>query len=168
MTLYLFLVVRRLDGVGYQYTLRPRDVRAALLNVLAFSALAVPVGLATGFLALVPGSSSWTELFFRGVAVYFAVALPEEVLFRGILLTLLQRSLPWRRPTAALLLSSGLFGLAHWKERDWRYVFLAGLAGVFYGRTFLATGSVIPAALTHGVVDFLWGLLFRTRWAGRR
>jgi membrane protease YdiL (CAAX protease family) len=167
MTLYLFLVVRRLEGVGYRYRLSPRDLRAALTNTLAFGALAIPLGLATGFLAFAPGRSGWTDLFFRMVAVYFAVALPEEVLFRGILLTLLRRTFRRRGPTAALLLSSGLFGLAHWKERDWRYMVLAALAGIFYGRTFLETGSVIASALTHGLVDFLWGLLFRTQWAGR-
>lgn len=44
---------------------------------------------------------------------------------------------------------------------------LAALAGIFYGGTYLRTGSVIPSAITHALVNFVWGLLFRTQWHGK-
>jgi len=166
-TLFLFLIVRRLDGVGYRYVLGVRSLIVAAANAIVFGAIAVPLGLLSGFLSPASAHASWIELLFRAVGVYFAVAVPEEILFRGVILNLLQRGFPRRGPTVPLLLSAGLFGLAHWKERDWRYMLLAALAGIFYGGTYLRTGSVVCSGITHALVDFVWGLFFRTLWSPR-
>ncbi|MFX0182401.1 MAG: type II CAAX prenyl endopeptidase Rce1 family protein [Candidatus Hodarchaeota archaeon] len=59
---------------------------------------------------------------------------------------------------AALVLSSILFGWAHFE--DLRYIFFASVAGFGYGWTYRKTGKVVPAALVHMTVDAVWSLLF--------
>ena len=67
--------------------------------------------------------------------------------------------------TAALLLTAVLFGLAHWNKRttsfNWRYVLLAALAGIFYGRAWRAQRRVGASSITHATVDTLWSLWLR-------
>ena len=62
-------------------------------------------------------------------------------------------------------MASVIFGLAHITNGgfpNWRYVLLATIAGIFYGRTWRSTSSIFPAALVHMFVDVVWHLLFRT------
>ena len=71
--------------------------------------------------------------------------------------------------TAALLLTAALFGLAHWNKRlvdlngnfNWRYVLMAAIAGVFYGRAWRAQRRVGASAITHASVDTTWSLWLR-------
>ena len=62
----------------------------------------------------------------------FFIAVPEELFFRGLMLNLLERKIGTRR---ALIVTSVLFGLAHFNKRawyfNWRYVILAAIAGLF-------------------------------------
>ena len=59
---------------------------------------------------------------------------------------------------AALVLSSILFGWAHFE--DVRYIFFASIAGFAYGWTYWKTQKIVPAALVHMTVNSVWGLLF--------
>ncbi|UCE13044.1 MAG: CPBP family intramembrane metalloprotease [Candidatus Heimdallarchaeota archaeon] len=59
---------------------------------------------------------------------------------------------------AALVLSSVLFGWAHFE--DVRYIFFASIAGFAYGWTYWKTDKVVPAALVHMTVNTLWSVLF--------
>jgi hypothetical protein len=64
----------------------------------------------------------------------------------------------------ALFASSALFGLAHFNKRavfNWRYVILAAIAGVFYGRSYLAKRRVLSAGITHATVDTVWSIWLR-------
>ncbi len=73
----------------------------------------------------------------------------EELLFRGLLL----RGFARRYGTGAgLVLSSALFALFHlnlWQALP------AFLAGLYLGRVFLATGSLVPSLLVHGLFNGL-------------
>jgi membrane protease YdiL (CAAX protease family) len=59
---------------------------------------------------------------------------------------------------AALVLSSILFGWAHFE--DLRYIFFASVAGFGYGWTYRKIGKIVPAALVHMTVDAIWSLIF--------
>jgi membrane protease YdiL (CAAX protease family) len=64
----------------------------------------------------------------------------------------------------ALLLASIIFGLSHFNKPlpfNWRYVILASIAGVFYGRAWLDRRRLGTSAITHATVDVVWGLWFR-------
>lgn len=63
-----------------------------------------------------------------------------------------------QNPTiAALVLSSILFGWAHFE--DVRYIFFASVAGLGYGLVYEKTQKIVPAAIVHMVVDAVWSLL---------
>jgi uncharacterized protein len=89
------------------------------------------------------------------------VALPEELFFRGLTQNLLERHLG---KTRALLLASVLFGLSHFNKGaafNWRYVLLATIAGIFYGRAWRAQRRLCSSSITHASVDTVWSLWFR-------
>jgi hypothetical protein len=54
LALLLFVTGRRLDGVGYRFVLRRRQALMVLVNVVSFSVVAIPLGLAIGFLRYEP------------------------------------------------------------------------------------------------------------------
>ncbi len=157
-----FLVVRQLDGVGFDLRLNARDVLIGLREFGFYAPIAIFLGLSLGFLHL---HASWPALLpamGAYVFTFFFIAIPEELFFRGWLQNLLERRLG---RTAALLVTAALFGLAHWNKRttsfNWQYVLLAALAGIFYGRAWRAYRRVGASAVTHATVDTLWSLWLR-------
>jgi hypothetical protein len=96
------------------------------------------------------------------VFTLFFVALPEELFFRGLMLNMLERRIGASR---ALAITSFLFGLAHFNKRaahfNWRYVILAAIAGIFYGRAWLARRRLISSSITHATVDTVWSIWLR-------
>jgi len=64
-----------------------------------------------------------------------------------------------------LLATAALFGLSHFNKRaahfNWRYVLLASLAGIFYGRAWRRERRVGASAITHASVDTLWSIWLR-------
>ncbi|MBX6366097.1 MAG: CPBP family intramembrane metalloprotease [Gemmatimonadetes bacterium] len=152
--LYLFLVARPLPGVGYTFRLRRVDVARALGAFVAYAAVALPAGLATGFLAWHPRVTP--AALATPLLIYLVTGLPEEFLFRGIIQNSLGRLFG---PRAGLALGSVVFGLAHLP--DPRYVALATLAGVAYGWVYQRTGRITASAITHAAVDATWVILLR-------
>jgi membrane protease YdiL (CAAX protease family) len=67
--------------------------------------------------------------------------------------------------TTALIVTACLFGLSHFNKRamhfNWRYVVLAAIAGVFYGRAWRSDRRIGASAITHATVDTVWGALLR-------
>ncbi len=153
--LWLFARVRPVPGMGLALLPRRHDLPLAVGAFAAFAAVALPVGLATGFLTWHPRPGVDT-LVVRPLLIYLAIALPEEFLFRGLFQRLLATALG---PRAGLALASVVFGLAHLP--DPRYVALATVAGVAYGIVWQRTGRVAAAAVTHALVDAAWVLLLR-------
>jgi membrane protease YdiL (CAAX protease family) len=159
---YGFLLVRRLHGVGFDLRLRMRDVATGLREFGWYAPLALALGLGMGFLhlhAVWPGPLGLAGAF----AYTFAfIAVPEELFFRGWMQNLLERRLGRR---AALLVTAAVFGLTHFNKRaarfNWRYVAMAALAGVFYGRAWRRDRRVGAAAIAHACVDTVWGQWLR-------
>src|SRR5216683_5799637 len=160
--IYGFLAIRRLQGVGFDLRLRLADLRIGLREFAIFAPIAIALGLTLGFLhfhAYIPAVSyvvlAWTFTF-------FFIAVPEELFFRGWLQNLLERRIG---PRWALAVTAVLFGLSHFNKRaahfNWRYVVLASLAGIFYGRAWLQQRRVGASAVTHASVDTLWSVWLR-------
>jgi len=157
-----FLVVRQLDGVGFDLRLTLRDAGVALRELCFYAPIALLLGGVLGFLhfhAVWPAPLPALGGF---LFTLLCIAVPEELFFRGWLQNLLERRLG---RTAALLVTAALFGLAHWNKRaalfNWRYVLLAAIAGVFYGRAWRDQRRVGASALTHSMVDTVWSLWLR-------
>jgi membrane protease YdiL (CAAX protease family) len=160
--IYAFLAIRKLDGVGFDLRLRLLDLGIGLREVAFYTPIALAIGLGLGFLhthARWPGVGA---IAFAWFFTFFFIAVPEELFFRGWLQNLLERRIG-RYP--ALFLTAALFGLAHFNKRaihfNWRYVLMAAIAGVFYGRAWRARQRVGASAVTHATVDSIWSLWLR-------
>jgi len=161
--MYAFVVVRNLDGVGYRLTFRKRDLLDGLANLVSFAVLGIPLGLALHFIHPHSRSVSPLTFIFQLVGIYITIAVPEELLFRGVLQNFLVRMLPQQRGLLGLSIASVVFGLAHLHHPpvpNWRYAIMAALAGVFYGNTFRTRQRISASALTHTLVDALWHFWF--------
>jgi membrane protease YdiL (CAAX protease family) len=159
--LYVVTLSNRLQDVGFTFSLTRHDWREALINFALFGLIAIPIGLVTGFIKPSAALPSLLETMGRGIAIFLFIALPEEILFRGVIHRYLERVLRWAQlPT--LILSSVIFGASHLNNPPnvGYYFILATIAGIFYGRTFLRTGKVVPAAIVHLLVDWMWSVLF--------
>ena len=165
LTLFLFLIRHPLEGIGFTAAWRWKDLGYALLGLCAFTAVGIPVGMTLGFLQFHPVWPEPFELAARILAGYLLVALPEEVLFRGVIQNLLQKR--WRRGLLVLSLAAFVFGLAHlnnatpgFAEPNWAYVLMATLAGLAYGWVWKRSKKVTVSALTHMLVNLMWSTVF--------
>jgi hypothetical protein len=160
--LYGYLVVRPMEGIGFDFRLKLSDVRIGLREFLFFTPCAIALGFALGFLHLHRTFSSPGAFTAGWLFTVFFVALPEELFFRGLMLNMIERRLGTK---SALAISSVLFGLAHFNKRaahfNWRYVILGAIAGVFYGRAWLAQRRLAASAITHATVDTVWSIWLR-------
>ena len=161
---YSFIVVRRLDDVGYKLALRKGDWIDGLANFAAFSLLAIPLGYALGFIHFRPASVSLAGFSLQLLGIYLTIAIPEELLFRGILQNSLMRIIQ-RGPKGVygLLIASLVFGASHLHHPpvpNWKYGIMASLAGIFYGNAYRTRHRLSAPALTHALVDTAWHFWF--------
>ncbi len=163
--LYAFLGIRRLSGTGFDFHLHWSDWKTGLRELLFFAPAVLVLGIALGFIhphANVPAVGK-AALTWAGIFIF--VAVPEELFFRAWVQNLLERRVG-RWP--ALVIASLLFGLSHFNKRlsvstahfNWRYVLLATVAGIFYGRAWRERRRVPASAITHTCVDWLWSWWF--------
>jgi len=157
-----FVLLRRMDGVGYAIVWRREFGTNVAVHFLIFAAIAVTAGMQIGFLQFDPTVTRLRTLPLATVGITFFTAWPEEFLFRGVLQNLLSRTL--KNQWTALAIASVIFGFSHILHApfpNWKYVFLATIAGLFYGHVWIKTGSLFPGALLHALVDISWHVLFR-------
>lgn len=161
---YGFIVIRNLEGIGYRLGFRKEDVIAGLSNFVGFSLLAVPLGLALGFIHPHTNRVSLPQIAFQLFGIYFSIAIPEEFLFRGVLQNFLVKSITNpRRGLYGLLAASVVFGASHLHHPpvpNWKYGVLATLAGIFYGNAYQTRQRLSASALTHTLVDTAWHFWF--------
>lgn len=156
-----FLVVRRLDGIGYSVAWRRGFTANVVLHFVVFGAIAIPLGEAMGFLHYGPPLARLRSLPLDALGILLFTAWPEEFLFRGLIQNLLSRTL--KSPLAGWMVASVIFGLSHINNGpfpNWRYVFLATIAGLFYGRVWMKTATIFTSGLVHAAVDITWHALF--------
>lgn len=157
-----YVIVRQLHYSGFDLRIRKQDLIDGLLNFALYTPIAIILGLSLRFLhfhfALPDGIQAVGAYAFT----FLFVAVPEELFFRGWVQNLLERRLG---ANAALIVTSILFGLSHFNKRaahfNWRYVLLAAIAGVFYGRAWRAHRRLAASSITHATVDTIWSLWFR-------
>jgi len=156
-----YVIVRHMEGIGYAVDWGRGFGFHFGFNFVVFIAIAIPLGMRIGFLTFGPTFSA-ARLAGAPIGILFFTAWPEEFLFRGILQNSLTRT--FRNPWAGLVAASVIFGFSHILHSpvpNWKYVLLATIAGLFYGRTWMKTGSLLPGTLVHALVDISWHVLFR-------
>lgn len=159
--LYGFLAIRRLSGTGFDFHLHWSDWKTGLRELAFFAPAVLVLGLALGFIHPHPDLPAVGKAVLTWAGIFVFVAVPEELFFRAWVQNLLERRIGRR---AALVIASVLFGLSHFNKRsatfNWRYVLLATIAGIFYGRAWRANRRVPASAITHTWVDWLWSWWF--------
>jgi len=100
------------------------------------------------------------------VLIFVFTAVPEEIVFRG----LIQNNLTARAGTvagrrAALVASSIVFGAAHlnnpagiYGTPNFMYMGMATIAGLGYGLAW-NRGGILASALLHTAIDWIWHFL---------
>jgi len=159
--IYGFVIIRNLTGCGIDFRVRARDWRIGLRELFLYAPIAIPLGLGLGFLHIhfvMP--PWWTPLAWIYTALF--IAIPEEIFFRAWMQNLIERRMG---RLVALIVTSIVFGLSHFNKHtvhfNWRYVLLASIAGIFYGRAWRADRQVAASTITHASVDTLWGIWLR-------
>jgi len=162
--LYGFAGIRQLTGTGFNLYVRASDFKTGLRELLFLAPLLLGLGLALDFLhphADSPRPMTILTSILAWIHVFLFVALPEELYFRAWVQNLLERRLGRK---AALAVASVIFGLSHFNKRsthfNWRYVLLATIAGVFYGRAWRQRRRVPASTITHATVDTIWAIWF--------
>jgi membrane protease YdiL (CAAX protease family) len=163
----LFLVIRPLSGIGYTFKLSRYDAQWALLGLGGFALVGLPLSIAMGFIQLGFAPFDAWDWLLGLLAMYFFTALPEELLFRGIIQNLIECR--FGRNWATLAVGAVIFGLSHINNStafhsppNWPYVFMATLAGLAYGWVWRKSGKITASALTHTLVNFIWGIVFQS------
>jgi hypothetical protein len=160
--LYGFLLLHPIGDIGYDFRPRLRDLGIGLREFLFFTPIAIALGFGLSFLHAHKTIPAPTAAAVGWIFTLFFIAVPEELFFRGLLLNLLKRKIGVPK---ALIVSSLLFGLAHFNKRDayfnWRYVIIAAIAGFFYGRAWLDRRRILTSSITHATVDTVWSIWLR-------
>jgi membrane protease YdiL (CAAX protease family) len=159
--LYAFLVVRPLENVGYDFRPRLRDFVVGVRELLFFAPIVIALGLALRFITPHGGLPTKAAATSALLITFFFVAIPEELFFRGLLQNMLEGRV---RTNRGLGIAAVIFGLSHYNKPgpfNWRYVLLATIAGIFYGRAWRDRRRILASAVTHTLVDVIWILWFR-------
>ena len=153
-----------------------RQIGLSWLGAGLYAAVALGLGLGSGFLER---QHSWPRpghLLRAAAALLPMPALGEELLFRGALLPHPGEGTPWPRLLAWSALSIGLFVLYHplagrlWYRRadrvfhDPRFLLQTALLGVATTALYQGSGSLWPAVLLHALAVLIW----LERLGGRR
>jgi membrane protease YdiL (CAAX protease family) len=158
--LYGFVAIRRLSGTGFDFHFHWSDWKTGLRELVLFTPLVVGLGLALGFLHP-HGNVPQLSMILKWIYIFIFIAVPEELFFRAWVQNLLERRVGRR---AALAITAVVFGLSHFNKRsthfNWRYVILASIAGIFYGRAWRERRRVPASAITHASIDAIWSFWF--------
>jgi hypothetical protein len=158
--LFGFVVIRQLSGTGFDFHFHWSDWKTGLRELVYFTPLVLAGGLALGFLHPHSHALRWTMLP-TWLYIFIFVAVPEELFFRAWVQNFLERRVG---RCAALAITAFLFGLSHFNKRsahfNWRYVILATVAGIFYGRAWRENRRLPASAITHASVDAIWTFWF--------
>ncbi len=158
LALFLFPIFRELKGVKYELPRRFTDLAYPVLGFAVAAPILIWLGLTLGFM----GPFAMPELFRPGafaalfLKTLLGVAIPEELLFRGLIQNWLMQQFGFSHKT--LFAAALIFGAAHLNNApggppNWRYMILATIAGFIYGKVFWKSSTVLSSAGLHAMVN---------------
>ena len=162
--LTLFLCFRGFSGMKYNPPRRPSDLWLPLAGFLLTAPVLVAVGIPIGFIPAPHLPTAAAGRMAAAVGLIFAgTALPEEILFRALIQNLIMQR--WGANTRTLFAAALIFGAAHLDNGpqplpNWRYMILATIAGIAYGKVFQKSATVVSSALLHMLVDWTRHFIF--------
>jgi len=150
-------------NVAAAFNLRTMNLSDAALHFAWFSAIGLPLGFAIGFIYPAVRWPSVDGIIMLLAGIFLLNALPEEILFRGII----QHSLEsvTKSPIVSLMVTALIFGMAHLNNGpslpNYRYFVMATLAGIAYGLAWRRHRNVLTSTITHTLVNVVWRLFLR-------
>lgn len=157
LALIIFLGFRSLSGMKYHLP-AVRDLALGAAGFLITAPVLILLGRLLGFIPPFhsPAHPSAVRLAVTFLVVFVGTALPEEILFRSLIQNWFTAR--YGVTTRVLLLSGFIFGCAHLDNGpqplpNWRYMILATVAGVAYGKVFQKSSSVFSSVTFHALVD---------------
>jgi membrane protease YdiL (CAAX protease family) len=156
--LVLFLGFRSFPGMKCNLPRRAADFWLPLAGFAAVAPVLAAAGIAIGFIPWPHLPVKTAGQMAAAVGIIFAgTALPEEILFRSLIQNLIMLRFGESRRT--LFVASLIFGCAHLDNGpqplpNWRYMIVASIAGLAYGRVFQRAASVMSSAGLHMAVDW--------------
>jgi membrane protease YdiL (CAAX protease family) len=155
--LTIFLGFRALPGMKFELP-SARDLAYGAAAFLICAPILVAGGRLLGFIPPVhtPAHPSAGSIGRTVGVIFVGTALPEEILFRSLIQNwLMQR---YGFTVRMLLVSAFIFGCAHLDNGpqplpNWRYMILATIAGIAYGKAFQKSSSVFSSVTCHALVD---------------
>jgi membrane protease YdiL (CAAX protease family) len=167
--LSIFLLFRQLSGMKINLPRSGRDLVNLLLGFAACAPVLILLGRVIGFLPPfhLPTQPSPTRIGVQYLIILAATALPEEILFRGLIQNAIAQRFGALRfgGTSTLLLAAFIFGCAHLDNGpqplpNWRYMILATIAGLAYGKVYQKSSSIFASAGLHALVDLIKHLCY--------
>ena len=164
MTILVLVVDRRVHETGFGFVPNWGEWRIGLLHYAGCLPVAALVALPLRAVHLTTPAPLWKTAG-TFLAFFLVVGLFEEFLVRGVLQQWME-DWTWSR-TAALWLTSGIFGLAHlWFNGgghhfpNWRWALIAAVLGWFCGHARNQAGSIRAGVVTHALVVTTWRAFF--------
>jgi len=158
--LVLFTGFRSFSGMKYSLPRRGSDFGLPVAAYAITAPVLMVAGIALGFIPMPhwPGADATGGRMAGAFGVILAgTALPEEILFRSLIQGFIQQR--FGASSQTLLAASLIFGCAHLDNGpqplpNWRYMILATIAGVAYGKVFQKASTVLSSAVLHAGVDW--------------
>lgn len=156
--LTLFTGYRSFPGLKYTWPKSRRDLWLTLAGFALLAPVLIVIGIPIGFLPPPHLPTRGAGAMAGAFGIIFAgTALPEEILFRSLIQNFLM--LRFGATTRTLLLAAFIFGCAHLDNGpqpvpNWRYMILATIAGVAYGKVFQRASTIFSSAGLHTLVDW--------------
>ncbi len=157
LPLSLFLLQRRLsqDKIGFYLRFTKVDLKYFLIG---FSVLFVLFAAVLGLPKLEPFLAKWIVRI--GYTGLFSV-IEQELLFRGLFLSFISEKLKTTKYAVhsnklALVISSVLFGLAHYFNAGFIGIIVFSLIGTLLGWIFLRTRTLTAPILVHASINILF------------
>jgi membrane protease YdiL (CAAX protease family) len=156
--LLIFLAYRALPGLKYNLPRAKSDYWLPLAGFAIAAPVLILVGVAIGFIPPPHAPVQPAGKMAAAIGLIFAgTALPEEILFRALIQNFMMQR--FGSTTRTLLAASFIFGCAHLDNGpqplpNWRYMIVATIAGVAYGKVFAKSNTLLSSATLHMLVDW--------------
>jgi len=155
--LIIFLGFRALPGMKFNPP-SARDLAYGAVAFLACAPILIAAGRLLGFIPPFhpPAHPSAGAIGRTFGLIFVGTALPEEILFRSLIQNWLMQNYGFT--SRMLFVSALIFGCAHLDNGpqplpNWRYMILATIAGLAYGKAFQKSSSVFSSVTCHALVD---------------
>ncbi|MBN2000465.1 CPBP family intramembrane metalloprotease [candidate division KSB1 bacterium] len=175
--LYIFIIVKNAD-IGFSLRLKGEHFKLVFSGVFILFVIFVSTGFLTQTVSLTRYSPSGHAIFVRIIALILIV-LPQEFVFRGIVLNGLHRMMGEQKYSIALVISAVLFALSHYfpmavshlytfpeylvlSGNIWIHASLMFVCGLFLGWIYLKTKQVFASVLVHFLIFWIWITFFTT------